>query len=165
MFQKGVTISEISYLIEKMYGHHYTPQTISERTKDISEQAEAFKSRSLDKRYAYVYLDATYISLKRDTVSKEAVCIAVGIREDGSKEVLAYTVTPTESAFVWEEVLQDLKERGVEEVLLFISDGLKGITDRIFAIFSNAKYQRYCIHLSRGFAHKVHVNDQKGELL
>ncbi|GAE94738.1 mobile element protein [Gracilibacillus boraciitolerans JCM 21714] len=161
MFQKGVTMSEISDLIEKMYGHHYTPQTISNMTKVMSEQVEAFKSRPLDQRYACVYLDATYISLKRDTVSKEAVYITIGIREDGSKEVLAYTVAPTESAFVWEEVLLDLKERGVEEVLLFISDGLKGITDRIFAVFPDAKYQACCVHLSRGIRHKVRVTDRK----
>lgn len=161
MFQKGVTMSEISDLIEKMYGHHYTPQTISNMTKVMSEQVEAFKSRPLDQRYACVYLDATYISLKRDTVSKEAVYITVGIREDGSKEVLAYTVAPTESAFVWEEVLLDLKERGVEEVLLFISDGLKGITDRIFAVFPDAQYQACCVHLSRGIRHKVRVTDRK----
>jgi len=160
MFQKGVTMSEISDLIEKMYGHHYTPQTISNMTKAMSEQVEAFKSRPLDERYACVYLDATYISLKRDTVSKEAVYITVGIREDGSKEVLAYTVAPTESAFVWEEVLQDLKERGVEEVLLFISDGLKGITDRIFAVFPDAKYQACCVHLARNISHKVRVSDR-----
>ena len=114
MFQKGVTMSEISDLIEKMYGHHYTSQTISNMTKVMSEQVEAFKSRPLEQRYACVYLDATYIALKRDTVSKEAVYITIGIREDGSKEVLAYTVAPTESAFVWEEVLLDLKERGVD---------------------------------------------------
>ncbi|AIY04509.1 transposase [Planococcus sp. PAMC 21323] len=161
MFQKGVTMSEISDLIEKMYGHHYTPQTISNMTKVMSEQVEAFKSRPLDQRYACVYLDATYISLKRDTVSKEAVYITVGIREDGSKEVLAYTVAPTESAFVWEEVLLDLKERGVEEVLLFISDGLKGITDRIFSVFPDAQYQACCVHLSRGIRHKVRVTNRK----
>ncbi|MBU9675178.1 IS256 family transposase [Planococcus sp. CP5-4] len=161
MFQKGVTMSEISDLIEKMYGHHYTPQTISNMTKVMSEQVEAFKSRPLEQRYACVYLDATYIDLKRDTVSKEAVYITIGIREDGSKEVLAYTVAPTESAFVWEEVLLDLKERGVEEVLLFISDGLKGITDRIFAVFPDAQYQACCVHLSRGIRHKVRVTDRK----
>lgn len=161
MFQKGVTMSEISDLIEKMYGHHYTPQTISNMTKVMSEQVEAFKSRPLEQRYACVYLDATYIALKRDTVSKEAVYITIGIREDGSKEVLAYTVAPTESAFVWEEVLLDLKERGVEEVLLFISDGLKGITDRIFSVFPDAQYQACCVHLSRGIRHKVRVTDRK----
>ncbi|WP_211654128.1 IS256 family transposase [Planococcus alpniumensis] len=161
MFQKGVTMSEISDLIEKMYGHHYTPQTISNMTKVMSEQVEAFKSRPLEQRYACVYLDATYITLKRDTVSKEAVYITIGIREDGSKEVLAYTVAPTESAFVWDEVLLDLKERGVEEVLLFISDGLKGITDRIFSVFPDAQYQACCVHLSRGIRHKVRVTDRK----
>ncbi len=123
-------MSGISVLIQKMYGHHYTPQTISNMTKAMSEQVEAFKALLLDARYVCVYLDATCISLKRDTVSKKVVYIVVGIRANGSKEVLAYTVAPTESAFVWEEVLLDLNERGVEEVLLFISDGLKGITDR-----------------------------------
>ncbi|AUD13479.1 MULTISPECIES: IS256 family transposase [unclassified Planococcus (in: firmicutes)] len=161
MFQKGVTMSEISDLIEKMYGHHYTPQTITNMTKVMSEQVEAFKSRPLEQRYACVYLDATYIALKHDTVSKEAVYVTVGIREDGSKEVLAYTVAPMESAFVWKEVLLDLKERGVEEVLLFISDGLKGITDRIFAVFPDAQYQACCVHLSRGIHHKVRVSDRK----
>lgn len=160
MYQKGVTMSEISDLLEKMYGHHYTPQTISNMTKVMSEQVEAFKSRSLDSRYVCVYLDATYIALKRDTVTKEAVYIAVGIREDGSKEVLSYTIAPTESAFVWKEVLEDLKDRGVEEVLLFISDGLKGIIDCIFTIFPNAQYQSCCVHISRNIAHKVRVTDR-----
>ncbi|MBU0906038.1 MAG: IS256 family transposase [Firmicutes bacterium] len=160
MFQKGVTMSEISDLLEKMYGHHYTPQTISNMTKAMSEQVEAFKSRTLDSRFVCVYLDATYIALKRDTVSKEAVYIAVGIREDGSKEVLTYTIAPTESAFVWKELLEDIKARGAEEILLFISDGLKGITDRIFEVFPDAQYQSCCVHLSRNIAHKVRVTDR-----
>ncbi|NGY75725.1 IS256 family transposase [Bacillus megaterium] len=132
MFQKGVTTAEIAHLMERMYGHHYTPQTISNMTKVMSEQVEAFRDRTLCARYACVYLDATYIALKRDTVSKEAVYIAVGIREDGSKEVLGYTIAPNESAFVWKELLEDIKSRGVEEILLFISDGLKGISDSVF---------------------------------
>ena len=160
MFQKGVTMSEISDLLEKMYGHYYTPQTISNMTKAMSEQVEAFKTRTLDSRYVCVYLDATYIALKRDTVSKEAVYIAVGIREDGSKEVLTYTIAPTESAFVWKELLEDIKARGTEEILLFISDGLKGITDRIFEVFPDAQYQSCCVHLSRNIAHKVRVTDR-----
>lgn len=160
MFQKGVTMSEIADLLEKMYGHHYTPQTISNMTKAMSEQVEAFKSRPLASRYVCVYLDATYIALKRDTVSKEAVYIAVGIREDGSKEVLSYTIAPTESAFVWKELLEDIKDRGVEEVLLFISDGLKGITERILTVYPEAQYQSCCVHISRNIAHKVRVPDR-----
>lgn len=160
MFQKGVTMAEISDLLERMYGHHYTPQTISNMTKAMTEQVDAFKSRRLDARYVCVYLDATYIALRRDTVSKEAVYIAVGIREDGSKEVLSYTIAPTESAYVWKEVLLDLKDRGAEDVLLFVSDGLKGITDCIFSEFPAAKYQSCCVHISRNIAHKVRVADR-----
>lgn len=68
-------------------------------------------------------------------VSKEAVYIAVGIREDGSKEVLGYTIASNESAFVWKDLLEDIKSRGVEEILLFISDGLKGISDSVFPVY------------------------------
>ena len=73
----------------------------------MSDQVEAFKTRKQDSRYVCVYLDATYIALKRDTVSKEAVYIAVGIREDGSKEVLTYTIAPTESAKVTKSLLDN----------------------------------------------------------
>lgn len=93
-----------------MYGHHYTPQTISNMTKVVTEQEEAFHKRPLNTRYVYVYLDTTYIPVSRQTVSKEAVYIAVGIREDGSKEVLAYTIVPTESAYNCQELLLDMKE-------------------------------------------------------
>ncbi|PEU09277.1 MULTISPECIES: IS256 family transposase [unclassified Bacillus (in: firmicutes)] len=164
MFQKGVTMAEISDLIEKMYGHHYTPQTVSNMTKAVNGQVEAFQSRALTSRYVCVYLDATYIAVKRETVSKEAIYIAVGIREDGSKEVLAYTIAPTESAFIWKELLEDLRERGVEEVLLFISDGLKGITNSIFTVYPKAQYQACCVHISRNISHKVRVNDRADTL-
>jgi putative transposase len=160
LFQKGITMSEISDLIERMYGHHYTPQTISNMTKAMTEQVEAFRQRTLSPRYVCVYLDATYIAVKRETVSKEAVYLAVGIREDGSKEVLAYTIAPTESAFVWKELLLDLKERGTEEVLLFISDGLKGITDSMFSVYPDARHQTCLVHLARTIAHKVRVTDR-----
>ena len=160
MFQKGVTMTEISDLIEKMYGHHYTPQTVSNMTKVMVEHVDAFSKRKLAHRYVCVYLDATYIAVRRDTVSKEAVYIAVGIREDGSKEVLSYAIAPTESAYVWKELLEDLKERSVDEVLLFISDGLKGIVSSITEVYPDAKYQTCCVHLSRNIAHKVRVSDR-----
>ncbi len=160
MYQKGVTTSEIADLLERMYGHHYTRQTISNMTKTMETQVRAFKERQLAKRYVCIYLDATFIAVKRDTVSKEAVYLVIGIQEDGSREVLAYTIAPTESAFVWQEVLEDLRERGVEEVLLFISDGLKGIKDAIQQIYPTSRYQACCVHLSRNLAHKVRVSDR-----
>ncbi len=104
-------MSEISNLIEKMYGHHYTPQTISNMTKAVSDTVKAFNKRPLHNSYVCVYLDATYIPVRRDTVLKEAVYIAIGIREDGSKEVLAYTIAPTESAYNWLKLLEELHRR------------------------------------------------------
>ncbi len=160
MFQKGVTMSEIADLIEKMYGHHYTRQTISNMTQVVGEQVEAFNKRKLSTRYACVYLDATYISVRRETVSKEAVYIAVGIREDGSKEVIAYTIAPTESAFNWKELLLEIKERGVEEVLLFLSDGLTGMVDTISSAFPKAQFQTCLVHVARTISHKVRVEDR-----
>jgi transposase-like protein len=133
-------MTEISDLIEKMYGHHYTPQTSSNMTKVMSEHVDAFVKRPLENRYVCVYLDATYIAVKRDTVSKEAVHIAIGIREDGTKEVLAYTTAPTESAHMWKALLEDIKQRGAEQVLLFISDGLSGIVNAIETVYPQAKY-------------------------
>lgn len=161
LFQKGITMSEISNLIEKMYGHHYTPQTISNMTKAVSGTVEAFNKRPLHNRYVCVYLDATYIAVRRDTVSKEAVYIAIGIREDGSKEVLTYTIAPTESAYNWQELLEDLKVRGLEDVLLFVSDGLKGMADAVFTVFPKAKYQVCLVHVARNIAHKVRVEDRQ----
>ncbi|MBD9709832.1 MULTISPECIES: IS256 family transposase [Enterococcus] len=161
LFQKGITMSEISELIEKMYGHHYTPQTISNMTKIVSEDIIAFKERSLESRYSVIFMDATHIPLKRQTVSKEAVYIVIGIRLDGTKEVLGFSLAPTESAYVWKEILQDLKDRGLKEVLLVITDGLSGINDSIHSVYPNAQFQQCCVHISRNIAHKVRVSDRQ----
>jgi len=161
LFQKGITMSEISELIEKMYGHHYTPQTISNMTKIVSEDIIAFKEKSLESRYSVIFMDATHIPLKRQTVSKEAVYIVIGIRLDGTKEVLGFSLAPTESAYVWKEILQDLKDRGLKEVLLVVTDGLSGINDSIHSVYPNAQFQQCCVHISRNIAHKVRVSDRQ----
>ncbi|EHQ3681197.1 MULTISPECIES: IS256 family transposase [Enterococcus] len=161
LFQKGITMSEISELIEKMYGHYYTPQTISNMTKIVSEDIIAFKERSLESRYSVIFMDATHIPLKRQTVSKEAVYIVIGIRLDGTKEVLGFSLSPTESAYVWKEILQDLKDRGLKEVLLVVTDGLSGINDSIHSVYPNAQFQQCCVHISRNIAHKVRVSDRQ----
>ena len=83
-------MSEIADLIEKMYGHHYTPQTMSNMTKVLTEEVNAFKVRTLNDKYVAIFIDATYIPLKRQTVSKE---------------VLSYAIAPTESTYVWNELL------------------------------------------------------------
>jgi len=161
LFQKGITMSEIADLIEKMYGHHYTPQTMSNMTKVFTEEVSAFKKRKLNSHYAVIYLDATYIPLKRKTVEKEGIHIAVGIRPDGAKEVLGYAIAPNESTVTWKEILEDLSDRGVNDVLLFVTDGLKGIKDTIHHVFPQAAYQHCCVHVSRNISSKVRVADRK----
>ncbi|MDQ8431053.1 IS256 family transposase [Enterococcus faecium] len=161
LFRKGITMSEIADLIEKMYGHHYTPQTMSNITKSFTEEVTAFKGRELHDSYAAIYMDATYIPLKRKTVAKEAIHIAVGIRPDGSKEVLSYAIAPTESITIWEEILLDLQERGLKNVLLFITDGLKGMVGAISRFYPKARFQHCCVHVSRNISHKVRVKDRK----
>ena len=95
----------------------------------MAEDVLAFKERTLEANYSVIFMDATHIPVKRQTVSKEAVYITIGIRLDGTKEVLGFTIAPTESAYIWKEVLQDLRKRGLEEVLLVVTDGLSGIEE------------------------------------
>ncbi|OOL70527.1 IS256 family transposase, partial [Enterococcus faecium] len=148
-------------LIEKMYGHHYTPQTISNMSKLVAEDVLAFKERTLEANYSVIFMDATHIPVKRQTVSKEAVYITIGIRLDGTKEVLGFTIAPTESAYIWKEVLQDLRKRGLEEVLLVVTDGLSCIEESIHSVYPNAQFQQCCVHVSRNIAHKVRVRGRK----
>ncbi|MET3684490.1 transposase-like protein, partial [Alkalibacillus flavidus] len=161
LYEKGITTEEITQLIEKMYGHHYSKQTVSNLTQLVSEDVQAFHERQLEKRYVCIYLDATHIPIRRQTVEKEAVYIAIGITEEGTKEVLAFTIAPTESAHVWEELINRLKERGIQDVLLFVSDGLPGMTDAIHRVFPKAEHQVCCVHVSRNIASKVRVKDRE----
>lgn len=161
LYRKGITTSEIAELIEKMYGSFYTPQTISTITKAVTEQVQAFHERTLHSQYVCSYLDATYLPLRRDTVAKEAIHLALGIRPDGTKEILNYQVAPTESAGIWRELLETLKNQGVEEVLLFVTDGLKGLDTVLSECFPKAKQQRCLVHIARNICHNVRITDRK----
>ncbi|KWY76203.1 transposase, partial [Enterococcus faecium] len=140
---------------------HYTPQTMSNMTKVLTGEVNAFKSRALNDKYVAIFMDATYIPLTRQTVYKEEIYIDIGIREEVTKAVLIYAIATTEATYVENELLQDINSRGVQEVLLFITDGLKGMKDTIHQIYPKAKYQHCCIHVSRNIAHKVRVKDRK----
>ncbi len=161
LYQKGITTSEIADLIEKMYGAYYTPQTISNLTQVVDEQVHAFKQRPLAERYAVIYLDATYLPLRRDTVAKEAVHIAIGIQPNGHKEVLTYKIAPTESSSIWSEVLMDLKQRGIQQTLLFVADGLVGLDQIVGQFYPEAKIQQCLVHVSRNISHYVRVSDRQ----
>lgn len=124
MYQTGLTNSEIASTIKKLCGASYSKQTVSNITDKIITNIEAFKNRPLSKEYAVVYTDATCLSLRRDTVNKEAIHIAIGITVEGNKEILGYATAPNESAEMWTELLNSFKQRGLERISLICTDGL-----------------------------------------
>src|SRR5699024_11501885 len=105
-----------------------------------------------------------HIPIRRQTVEKGAVYIAIGITEKATKEVLDFTIAPPEPTHVWEEMIQHLQARGLEQVLLFISDGLPGMTDAIHRVHPKAKHQVCCVHVARNIASKVRVKDRQAIL-
>lgn len=110
-------------------------------TRVVQDQVIAYHQRSLNARYAVIYCDATYLSVRRNSVAKEALHILLGITPEGHKEVLDYRLYPTKSCENYREMLIDIQERGVKEVLLFVSDGLKGLKDSCLETFPRAQHQ------------------------
>ena len=135
MYSKGVTTREIAELIETMYGHYYSRQTISNITQTVQEQVSAFHNRAISKRFVVLYCDYTYLHVRRDSVEKEALHIIMGITEDGTKKVLNYALYSRERAENYAYMLHNLKERGIEQVLLFVTDGLTGIREELLQVF------------------------------
>ena len=119
LYSKGVTTREIVDLIEKMYGGYYSPAMVSNISKEMIPKVEAYHQRHLSSdKFFCVYLDATYIPLKRVTYEREAVYIAIGIKPNGHKEVIDYCIAPTENIEIWSEMLKGFKSRGLEQVEL-----------------------------------------------
>ena len=127
LYQRGVTTRQIAELIEQMYGHCYTPATISTIAANVSDQVEQFHKRPVAKRYAVIFCDAMYVNLRRDSEAKESIHVLLGITPEGHKEILDYAILPSESALNYADMLKSLKTRGLEQVLLFVSDGLVGL--------------------------------------
>ena len=127
LYQRGVTTCQIAELIEQMYGHCYTPATISTIAANVSDQVEQFHKRPVAKRYAVIFCDAMYVNLRRDSVAKESIHVLLGITPEGHKEIFDYAILPSESALNYADMLKSLKTRGLEQVLLFVSDGLVGL--------------------------------------
>ena len=161
MYKLGMTNSEISSLAKEIYGRKYSSSTVSRITDSLIRDVEAFKKRPLQKEYAIIYLDGTYMNLRRDTVAKECVHIALGVDMEGKKQIIAYSIAPEESLYIWKELLSNIKERGTMAVSLFCTDGLHGMKEAISEVFPSSKFQRCLLHVSRNIASKVRVSDRK----
>ena len=161
LYRKGITTREIADLIEKLYGHHYSAATVSNITEAVKTQVETFHSRPLSEQYVVIFMDATYLNVRRDSVAKEPLHVLLGITPEGNREVLDYALYPTESAANYEEMLANLKMRGVKQVLLFASDGLQGMRDAVKRQFPDAEHQQCWVHLSRTVARYIRQKDRR----
>ncbi|MBG0734155.1 IS256 family transposase [Lactobacillus crispatus] len=164
LYSKGVTTREIADLIEKMYGGYYSPAMVSNISKEMIPKVEAYHQRHLSDKFFCVYLDATYIPLKRVTYEREAVYIAIGIKPNGHKEVIDYCIAPTENIEIWSEMLKGFKRRGLEQVELFLSDGVVGMKEAICQSYPKAHFQRCLVHVMRNISAKMRVDDRKKAL-
>lgn len=161
LYRKGITTRKITDLIEKLYGHYYSPSTVSNISKSVADQVKAFHQRPLSDKYVVVFMDATYLSVRRDSVAKEPLHVLLGITPDGTREILEYALYPTESAANYEELMASIRQRGVQQVLLFASDGLVGMRDAVKRQFPEAEHQQCWVHLSRTVARHIRQKDHK----
>lgn len=144
-----------------LLGHRYSHSTVSRITDLVLERVEAFRTRSLRRRYAIVYLDCLFVKVLREGgIRKEAVYVVLGIDPEGHREVLGFYLFPNESAVVWQEILQDLWKRGMREVLVFVSDGLPGMEEAILRVYPNAEWQQCLLHKMRNTLAKVRREDR-----
>lgn len=161
LYSKGMTTEDISDMIEKMYGHHYSPASVSNITDVIIDDIEKFHNRTFEKDYLAVFVDATFINVRRNgTVTKEAVLIAIGIDHEGYKEVLDYVINPIESSTIYQEMLLSLRERGLKNIDIIVSDALSGIRDTCLEVYPHAKHQTCWAHLLRNAWKKVKKKDR-----
>jgi putative transposase len=150
MYAKGMSTRDISTHLHSVYGVEASAEMISKMTDRILSLAKEWQNRPLDRKYAVVFMDAIHYYVRQDNATvKKAVYIAIGIRLNGSKEVLGMWVGGNESAKYWLSVLTEIKNRGVEDILIVSVDGLTGFGDAIHAVYPQTEIQRCIIHQIR----------------
>jgi putative transposase len=150
MYARGMTTREIEGHLKEIYGVEVSPALISNVTEAVMEEVRAWQSRPVDARYPILYLDALYVKIRENGhVQNRAVYLAMGVRMDGSKEVLGLWTSANEGAKFWLQVLTELRNRGLEDVFIVCIDGLKGFPEAIETVFPKAQVQLCIVHLVR----------------
>lgn len=162
MYAKGMTTRQISETIEDIYGFETSESFISDVTDKILPQIEDWQNRPLNEVYPILYIDAIHYSVRDNgVIRKLAAYVILGINTDGKKEVLSITVGDNESSKYWLSVLNELKNRGVKDILIICADGLSGIKEAIAAAFPKTEYQRCIVHQVRNTLKYVPDKDRK----
>lgn len=162
MYAKGMTTRQISETIEDIYGFETSEGFISDVTDKILPQIEDWQNRPLDEVYPILYIDAIHYSVRDNgVIRKLAAYVILSINTEGKKEVLSITVGDNESSKYWLSVLNELKNRGVKDILIICADGLSGIKEAIAAAFPKTEYQRCIVHQVRNTLKYVPDKDRK----
>jgi putative transposase len=162
LYAGGMTVRDISAHLADLYGIEIGRDTISNVTDAILADVEAWRTRPLDEVYAIVYFDALRVKVREDRSVRNLACyLALGVTCDGEREVLGIWWQETEGAKFWLAVLNDLRRRGVQDVLISCVDGLKGFPEAIEATFPQAWVQTCVVHLIRASLRYVNYRDLK----
>lgn len=162
MYAKGMTTRQISETIEDIYGFETSEGFISDVTDKIMPEIEDWQNRPLDEVYPIVYIDAIHYSVREDGIIKKlAAYVILGISTEGRKDVLSISVGDNESSKYWLSVLNELKNRGVKDILVICADGLTGIKEAIQTAFPDTEYQRCIVHMVRNTLKYVPDKDRK----
>jgi putative transposase len=162
MYARGMSTREIQGHLRELYGIDVSPDLVSAVTDAVLEEVTEWQNRPLEAFYPLIFFDAIRIKVRDEgTVRNKAVYVALGVRADGTKEILGLWIEQSEAAKFWLRVMNELKSRGVEDVLIAIVDGLKGYPEAITAVFPQAQVQTCVVHLIRHSLAFVSYKDRK----
>jgi putative transposase len=162
LYARGMTTREIQSGLLEIYGTEVSPALITAVTDSVLEDVKAWQNRALDPLYPIVYLDAIHLKIRVDgQVKSQAVYLALGINVEGCKELLGLWVGENEGAKFWMTVLTELKNRGVQDILVACVDGLKGFPDAIATLYPKTDVQLCIVHMVRNSLRYVSWKERK----
>src|SRR5579872_1046002 len=165
LYARGLTVREIQGHLAELYGTEVSPDFISKVTDAVLDEVRDWQSRPLDPVYPVVFFDALRVKIRDEgTVKNKAVYVALGLNPAGDKDVLGLWIEQTEGAKFWLKVMNELKLRGLNDILIAVVDGLKGFPEAITAVFPQALVQTCIVHLIRNSLAFVTWKDRKAIL-
>lgn len=162
MYSFGMSTRDIQRHLQQVYGVEVSPETISNITESVMADVREWQNRPLEKSYPILFLDALRVNSRQDGKNiNKALYVALAINWEGRKEVLGLWLADTEGAKFWMSVLTDIKNRGVEDILIACMDGLTGFPDAVKAVFPNTHIQHCIVHMIRNSTKFVSYKDLK----
>ena len=162
MYARGMTTREIQGHIEELYGLEISPDLVSAVTDSVLEEVSAWQGRGLESTYAIVFFDAIRVKIRDEgMVNNRAVYLAIGVRCSGHKEILGIWIEQTEGAKFWLRVMTEIRNRGTQDILIAVVDGLKGFPEAITSVFPKTVVQTCIVHLIRYSMHFASWKERK----